>query len=202
MSRKRTPTEDILEAAFQALREGNPEVLNMSRVASLVGISRQALYSHFAGRSELAIALLRYSDERLGLEEALAPVRAARSGTELLDAFASFLSLYNPRVLDIARMGDQLRRTDASMDAAVRDRLENRRRGGRQMAQLLSTWGELDEAWTIKSAGVWLAAMSSPLVYGEQIFDYGVSVKRYRDSMAMMFRRTLLRPAMAGTKVT
>lgn len=165
----------------------------MSRVASLAGISRQALYSHFAGRSELAIALLRYCDEQLGLDEALAPVRAARSGTELLDAYASFLSLYNPRVLDMARMSDHLRRTDASMDAAVRDRLEQRRSGGRHMADLLSTWGELDHAWTIPGAGDWLAAMSSPLIYGEQIFDYAVSVENYRASMATMFRRTLLR---------
>ena len=109
MSRGKTSKQAILEGTLAALESGEVDAFNMGKVASRAGISRQALYLHFASRSELAIETARYGDERYGIESELAPVLAATTGTELLDAFARFVTRYNPKIYPIVRAADALR---------------------------------------------------------------------------------------------
>jgi AcrR family transcriptional regulator len=59
----------------------------MGDIASMAGISRQAVYLHFASRTDLLVAATQYLDEVLEVDRRLAPSRAATSGVERLALF-------------------------------------------------------------------------------------------------------------------
>lgn len=192
MSRVRTSRSQILDAALAALEKGELPDLNMGQVARLARISRQALYLHFEGRTELAIEIARYSDEKYGLEEALAPVRDATNGVELLDNVATFLASFNPRIYPVVRMADALRITVPELDEAWRDRLANRRAGSREVAKRLKDSGELSPEWTVAAAGDWVTSVSSAQRWAELVVDLGWSRQRFTDVTARVLKKALL----------
>src|SRR4051794_40807904 len=79
----------VLEAAHRLLKRGGAADLTMAEIAGEAGISRQAVYLHFADRTELLVRLAQYVDEKRRLGEELAKVDAAGSGVEALKVMAS-----------------------------------------------------------------------------------------------------------------
>ena len=69
----------ILEATVQMLEEGQGRAVRMGDIAAAAGISRQAVYLHFASRTELLVAAAKHLDEVLQSDRRLAPSRAATS---------------------------------------------------------------------------------------------------------------------------
>lgn len=57
--------DEILDAAADAVSSGGWQFLQMQVVAAQVGISRQTLYNRFAGKSDLAQALILRTTERV-----------------------------------------------------------------------------------------------------------------------------------------
>ena len=93
----------ILEASVRLLEEHRGRSVRMADIAKAAGISRQAVYLHFASRAELLEATTLYLDEILGLEQRLARSRAADSGTERLDAYIEFWGNYIPEIYGVAK---------------------------------------------------------------------------------------------------
>lgn len=184
----------ILDAALEALEE-NPREVNVRRVAQIAGLSRQAVYLHFASRSELLIAAARYVDERLDLERRLQPLAATQTAEQLLARFAEFLAEYNPLLYPVVRAADAARRSDREVAAGWADRLKSRRRGGHLIAKRLAAWGRLSPEWTTKTAGDWLTAQASVKVWEELVLDLGCSHKRFVELMTRAFVRALLVPS-------
>ncbi len=75
----------------------------MADIARRAGISRQALYLHFATRAELLIAVTHHIDEVKGVQERLVPSHTARSGIERLDAHIKGWGNYIPEIYAIAK---------------------------------------------------------------------------------------------------
>lgn len=50
--------KQLLETATQVIRDGGIQALTMERVAEQAGISKPVLYSHFANRNEVLLALI------------------------------------------------------------------------------------------------------------------------------------------------
>ena len=67
MSSKVDTHSQILEAALARLRANQGASLTMAEVAAQAGVSRQAVYLHFADRTALLTALVRHVDEERGL---------------------------------------------------------------------------------------------------------------------------------------
>lgn len=185
----------ILEAATAVILNG--ESLTMSAVAAAAGVSRQAVYLHFANRPALAVAAARYTDEQLGLADAVRPMEAASDPETLLSAYAEFLADYNPRIRNIVGVVKALRRDDPALRDAWLDRVRNRRRATRRMARRLARWGRLAPGFTVATAGDWLAAQGSVELWEELVVDLGWSRQRFVEVMAKTFRRTLLVPSEA-----
>ncbi|MEO0683416.1 MAG: helix-turn-helix domain-containing protein, partial [Pseudomonadota bacterium] len=72
--------ERILEAACTLLAQGSAEAASMARIAKAAGLSRQAVYPHFASRAELLIAAARHVDQARDVDARLAASRAAETG--------------------------------------------------------------------------------------------------------------------------
>ena len=189
----------ILDAAIAVLEE-SPREVNMRRVAQLAGVSRQAVYLHFANRAALLVAAARHVDDRFDLQRSLEPVVAATTAEQLLARYAEFLASYNPRLYGVVRAADAARRSDPAIGAAWADRLRNRRAGGSRVAIRLAAWGRLAPAWTSRTAGEWLTAQGSVKVWEELVLDLGWSRRRFTETMTRAFTRALLvsrRPTVA-----
>lgn len=172
------------------LERGEP--FSLGEIAREAGVSRQALYLHFESRAALAVAVAQFVDESFGLAEAVAPVKAAASGPELLHAYARFVAKYNDRIQRVVRMADALRQTDGEMAAPWKDRLTQRRAGGRAIAQQLADWGELAEGWTIETAGDWVCALASVKLWEELVLDLGWSRERFARTLEQQLSSALL----------
>ncbi|MBL8683615.1 MAG: TetR/AcrR family transcriptional regulator [Myxococcales bacterium] len=184
--------ERLVRAGLAVLERGEP--FSLGEIAREAGVSRQALYLHFESRAALAVAVAQFVDESFGLEEALAPSRAATDARALLRAHARFVAKYNERIQTVVRMADALRQTDAEMAVPWKDRLANRRAGGHIIAQKLSAWGELADEWTVESAGDWVCALSSVKLWEELVLDLGWSRERFARSLERQLAAGLLRP--------
>ena len=92
----------ILEATVRLLEEHRGQSVRMGDIAAAAGISRQAVYLHFASRAELLVATTHHIDEQLGLDRRLARSRAAGSGAERLDAYIEFWGNYIPGIYGVA----------------------------------------------------------------------------------------------------
>lgn len=186
----------ILEAVLAAVAEGAEDVLNVAAVARRAGVSRQAVYLHFDNRRTLGVAAARWLDEREDVQAASAPIRAAPTPQAALDAYAVFLGAYNPRIAPVVRMAYRLRALP-ELEEVWQDRLQARRGGAGQIATRLAEAHCLAEPFSAESAGDWLAAMGSVLLWEELTMDLGWSTDRYVRHLQATFRGTLLKTRVA-----
>src|SRR6266498_2437404 len=85
--------------------------------SSRAGVSRRAVYLHFASRAELLTELFGHVSEREGLAASLQPVWDAQDAAAALDQWARHLARFHPRILAVARAIQRVRRDDP--DAAA-----------------------------------------------------------------------------------
>ena len=174
-----------------ALQE-TPASVNMGRVAEIAKCSRQAVYLHFANRTELQIAAARYIDEKFDLDHQVAEMLRAETPAQLLNGYVEFLVKYNPLLHPVVRAADSRRRVDPAVGAAWKDPLTWRRRAGYQIAERLTEWGVLAPHWTTRSAGDWLTVQGSINVWEEFVLDLGYSARRFARVMNDTLSRALL----------
>ena len=127
-SEANTTSIRILEATIELLKSSRGREVRMADIARGAGVSRQAVYLHFASRAELLIAATRHVDDLLDLEARLAPSRDAVDGAERLTLYVSFWAGYLPKVYGVASALIAVRDTDpaaaqawAAREAALRD---------------------------------------------------------------------------------
>lgn len=149
MSSKISQTKKkILEVTSRLLLDGNGDGVRMADIALESGVSRQAVYLHFASRAELMIATVRYLDEVHGLDERLKRFREATKSVEILDAFIEFWGNYIPEIYGVAKALLAARETDEAAAAAWNDRMNSIRSGCRRAIEALESEGLLAPDWT------------------------------------------------------
>ncbi|GGK65968.1 hypothetical protein Ppa06_22240 [Planomonospora parontospora subsp. parontospora] len=154
----------ILETARRLITEQGPRA-SMADVARAAGISRQAVYLHFASRASLLVAVVRDMDERDGIR---AHCEKALTGEEPVEAFRAFLRVwlrYAAVIHPVASVLLASRRDDPDAAAAWNDRMGELHEGFLLAARRLGTTGRLrpglvpdvaaDLAWAMTSVPVW-----------------------------------------------
>ncbi len=142
----------ILEATVRMLEKHGGRGVRMGDIAKAAGISRQAVYLHFASRTELLVAATRYLDEILDVDHRLAPSRAAKSGVERLALYIECWGYYIPDIYGVAKALLLAQDTDEAAAAAWRDRMLAMRDGCRAAIEALHSDGTLASGWTPKIA--------------------------------------------------
>lgn len=164
MSKKLEETRQrILTATVELLKSGRPTEVRMSDIARRAGITRQAVYLHFATRAELLTAAVQYVDELYDADALMAPSRAATSGLERLDAFIDGWGAYIPKVYGIVKGLLAVYDTDEAAAAAWDDRRAAIRHGCDAAVQALKRDGLLrqgpkdatDTLWGLLSVELW-----------------------------------------------
>jgi AcrR family transcriptional regulator len=169
----------ILDAARQLLEKQGNAVPTMSAIARAAGISRQALYLHFADHAELLQALVAHLDDREQLQAGIAAVQQAGDAAGQIRAWAHMQTWHNPRIAAIARALDSTRHTDPSAAGAWRDRTSNRMRGALSIIQRLREEGRLHPTWTTAEAAALLSELTSFHVWDDLVTDAQIPPGRY-----------------------
>ena len=192
--RSRDTRTALLDAAWRLLEHAGGAALTMAAVAESAGVSRRALYLHFASRSQLLTALLDHVDESLDLQASLRPVLEAPDAVTALDALAGHVAGYHSRLVTVVRAVDRVRHEDADAAAIWNRSNEAWYSGCEAIAGALAGEGRLAEPWTPGTAADLMWALMSVELVDDLTADRGWSTEDLAHRLGVVLRRTLVRP--------
>lgn len=184
--------EKILKAAWDLLETTKTGDVRISDIAKAAGISRQALYGHFATRADLLIATVRYLDDVYDVEGRLAKSRAAKTGRERLSAYIEAWGGYIPKIYDIAAALIAMQRQDEDAAAAWNDRMQAVRHGCRAAVKALKADNDLSPDLSEAQAADILWALLSIETWARFTRECGWSQKRYLQTLKAMAVKQLV----------
>jgi len=178
----------ILQAALRLLEQGGGATVRLSDIAKEAGVSRQALYLHFANRGDLLVAVTRYVDEVKGIDARLAESRAAANGLQRLDAYVAAWAGYIPEIHGTARALMAMQDTDAEARAAWEGRMAAVRDGFAAAVAALERDGKLRKGLGAEAATDLLGAMVTVQNWEDLVRARGWPQARYVAEMQRLAR--------------
>lgn len=155
----------ILQACLGLLENGGGKGVRMSDIARSAGVTRQAVYLHFANRADLLVAATHFLDEQKGSEARLAASRQAGSGIGRLEAFIDAWGSYIPEIYPVAKALLAMSDTDEEAASAWQKRMRDMREGCEAALRALADEDKLsaqfpfetavDVLWTLLSVRNW-----------------------------------------------
>lgn len=184
----------ILDAARRLMTAPERRGVSMAEIASAAGLSRQAVYLHFANRTQLLVALVRHVDEVHGFAAMLQRCERAGDGRGVLAEFIAAWAGYVARITDVARAMRVAAATDEDAALAWRDRMRGFTGVCAGIVARLAAEGALASEWSASEAADFLATMLSIGNWQELIEERGWSRQRYARTMRRSVERSLLAP--------
>jgi AcrR family transcriptional regulator len=182
----------ILTATWQLMEQRNGQGVRMHDIAKAAGISRQAVYLHFASRTELMIATMQYVDEVKGLDERLNQLKAATSAIELLDACVEFWGNYIPEIYGLAKAMLRARDTDEATAAAWNSGMSCLHDACQETIEALDHEGILASEWSQNEAIEMFYTMLSIHNWEQLTIECGWSTTQYVGWMKTLSKRTFV----------
>lgn len=182
----------ILEAARELLEARPGAGVSMGEVAQHAGVSRQALYLHFADRTALFLEVSRVADATLRTPVRQRRVDEAPTARDALREAVALQAWLKPRLKGVATALDVLRRSDPAADAAWKEREHARLDRCEQVVRRLRHEGELLPHWSVPTATRCLWAVTSQRVWDDLVMDQGWSSERYRRHITALLETGLL----------
>lgn len=191
-ARSRTTRAALLAAARSLLEEDGFEALTMAAVAERAGVTRRAVYLHFASRTELVAALFDFVSESEGLAASLGAVWNAPDAVAGLEEWAAHLARFHPQVLAVTRAAERLHRADP--DAAQhRERyMREQLAACRRLASWIEREGRLAPHWTAETAADMLFALISTDLLERLLRERRWSRRRLARHLALLLRSTFV----------
>lgn len=185
--------ERILRAARELLDQTPGADVSMGQVAKRAGVSRQALYLHFADRASLFLAVSRAADSQARTAERQRRIDEAPTARAALREAIAVQALIKGQLRGVATTMDALRRTDPAADAAWKEREHARLHRCEQVAKRLLVEGELSPSFDAETAARLLWATTSQRVWEDLVVDQGWSTEQYRKHLTALLESALLR---------
>jgi AcrR family transcriptional regulator len=182
----------ILAAARALMDEAPGAPVSMGAVARRAGVSRQALYLHFADRAALFVEVSRLVDSTERTADRQRRVDQAPSGREALRQAIALQGVLKPRVNGLAVTMDVMRRADPAANAAWQEREHARLGRCQDVIRRVDTEGELAPAWDVSTAARLMWAVTSQRVWDDLVCDQGWSQARYVARLTTLLERALL----------
>ena len=193
-ARSRRTRAALLAAARAVLEEGGFPQLTMATVAERAGVTRRAVYLHFASRSDLVGALFDYVAETEGLQASLHQVRSAPDSVSALDAWARHEATYHVRILGVARALEHVGRDDPDAATWRRRIAQHQLADCRLLAERLAHEHRLASGWTIESATDMLWALIATEPLERLLVDRSWPPQQYAERFAQLLRSTFVKP--------
>ena len=182
----------ILDATWKLMEDKQTQGTRMSDIAKATGISRQALYLHFASRTELLVATTRYVDEVKGLEKRLEPWNSAQTGEEMIERFVELLASYYPEIYGLGKALLSVIDTDEAAAEAWNDRMYSIRNGCQRMVNTLHSEGNLSSELTKKDATNIFWTLLSVRNWEQFTVECGWSKKQYIKHVTRLVKQALI----------
>lgn len=154
----------LLDAAWSETVERGTSALTLAAVGARAGVTRQAVYLHFANRATLLVAMARRVDETSGFRrhvrdaQDLPPLKGFR---RLLEHWFDYL----PTIIDVALALEAAHLTNGDGSEAYRDRMQDWWTGIRRAMGRLVAVNALTPGWTADRATDWVWACVHPAAY-------------------------------------
>lgn len=184
--------ERILEAARELLEAKPGAKISMADVAERAGVSRQALYLHFADRTDLLVEVSRVADSTARTPTRQRRIDDAPTARDALREAIALQAFLKPRLKGVATALDVLRRTDPAADAAWKEREHARLERCQQVVQRLEDDGQLAPGWDVRTAAQCLWAITSQRVWDDLAIDQRWSSAQYRERLTALLEAALL----------
>lgn len=182
----------ILLAARELLEKAPGAPVSMGQIARHAGLSRQALYLHFADRAGLFVELSRMADAAARTPERQRRVDEAPTARQALREAIALQATLKPELRGIATALDVLRRTDPAAGTAWTEREHARLQRCETVTTRLHAEGALAAAWDVSTAARLLWAATSQRVWEDLVIDLGWSASQYRTHLTTMLESALL----------
>jgi AcrR family transcriptional regulator len=183
----------ILDAVLALLEEQPGANISMGQVADRAGVSRQALYLHFADRTDLFLEVSRLADSTARTPTRQRRIDEAPTAREAFREAIALQAWLKPRLKGIATTLDVLRRSDPAADTAWKEREHARLDRCEQVIRRLHDEGDLAPGWDITSATRCFWAVTSQRVWDDLAMDQGLSTAQYRAHITALLEAALLR---------
>lgn len=181
MSRTASDTRRRLLLAARELIEGGHYSVGLGAIGRRAGVSRQAVYLHFASRAELLAALTSFIEDEADLGRFLAPVYTAASGVEalrcLIEAGAQFEPQIHAMVQASLRMQD-----DPAVAELSRQRMQARFAAMRQVVARIESEGRLSAGWDVDTATGFLWSLTAPSTFDLLVVQRGWSPQHWAEA--------------------
>ncbi|HEX2149975.1 MAG TPA: TetR/AcrR family transcriptional regulator [Actinomycetota bacterium] len=187
-----TTRERILAAARRMLEETPGATATMGQIAERAGVSRQALYLHFADRTSLFLEIVRTVDATERTPERQRRVDEAPTAREALREAIALQAYLKPKLQGLTAAMDALRRTDPAAGAAWKEREHARLQRCDQVVRRLADEGDLRTEWGISSAAQCFWAVTSQRVWHDLVMDQGWSTDEYCSHLTHLLEAALL----------
>jgi AcrR family transcriptional regulator len=169
----------ILQAAAELLAASPGASIPLGQIAERAGISRQALYLHFADRAKLFIELTRWIDQRYRTPLRQQRVDRAATGLLALEASVRLQAFLKPRLRGIATALDALRRSDDAAAAAWNERETARLERCRTIVERLAEERRLAKYLDVETAAKLMWAVTSQRVWEDLVMDQHFTAGEY-----------------------
>lgn len=191
-ARSRRTRGALLSAARAIIEADGLDQLTMATVAERAGVSRRAVYLHFATRMDLVMALFAHVNETEDLAASTRPVFEAPDAVTALGEWAGHIARYHARMIPFGRALQRARDTDpeaaAHWDVVMRDWRTHCRR----VAARLQREGVLAAPWTVSTAADMLWALMSFDVVEGLLVQRRWSQARLARHLRLLFRATFV----------
>lgn len=164
----------------------------MGEVATQAGVSRQALYLHFADRTSLFLEVSRLADSTARTPARQRRIDEAPTARVAFREAIALQAFLKPRLKGVATALDVLRRSDPAADGAWKEREHARLQRCEQVVQRLHDDGELASGWEVPTAARCFWAVTSQRVWDDLVMDQGWSTTQYRNHITALLEDALL----------
>ena len=178
-SRSATETRTAILDAARALFEAEPySAVGMEAVAKKAGVSRQAIYLHFASKADLLTALHRRINE-LDVEPVMRKVWKSPDAVRGLDAFVGSSAQAIPKFMGLFDALSSAARVETVAEETMVPPRESRSTDCERMARWLADDGVLADGVTVQEAADVLFTVASVPAYEMLVVTRGWSPRRW-----------------------
>ncbi len=181
----------ILQASLDLLEKSAGKGVRISDIAKRAGLTRQAIYLHFASRADLLIATTHYLDDIKRVDARLAKSRAARTGLERLDAFIEAWGGYIPEIYGVAKA--LIAMDDGDAKETWGQRMQDMREGCRAAVDALIADNALRPALDAEMATDIVWALLSVQNWERWTLECGWSQAKYIKNLKWMATRLIVK---------
>jgi AcrR family transcriptional regulator len=191
-ARSRRTGAALLSAARELIEQDGFAALTMAAVAERAGVSRRAVYLHFATRTELLATLYRSLGEIDDLATSLQAVWDCPDAVAALTEWAEHIARSHPRILGVIRAVERARYGDPDAAELWKTAQGNWLKGCRRLMHWLADDGRLAPRWTADTAADMMWALMSIDVLDRLLNERRWSRRRVAKHLGALFQVTFV----------